>query len=71
MTQRIEGALLSACVKNGELDYLWLWIDLTRRLARWWIALFVLNLILDGIIRGFVPVWRLIVAVWYVSLTVY
>ena len=34
-------------------------------------ALFVLNLILDGIIRGFVPVWRLIVAVWYVSLTVY
>ena len=71
MTQRIEGALLSACVKHGELDYLWLWIDLTRRLARWWIALFVLNLILDGIIRGFVPVWRLIVAVWYVSLTVY
>ena len=71
MTQSIEGALLSACVKNGELDYLWLWIDHTRRLPRWWIALFVLNLILDGIIRGFVPVWRLIVAVWYVSLTVY
>ena len=70
MTQGIAGALLSACVKNGELDYLWLWIDHTRRLPRWWIALFVLNLILDGIIRGFVPVWRLIVAVWYVSLTV-
>lgn len=69
--QSIEGALLSACVKNGELDYLWLWIDHTRRLPRWWIALFVLNLILDGIIRGFVPVWRLIVAVWHVSLTVY
>ncbi len=33
------------------------------------IALFVLNFILAGIIGGFVLVWRLIVAVWYVPLT--
>ena len=30
------------------------------------IALFALNFILAGIIGGFVLVWRLIVAVWYV-----
>ena len=35
------------------------------------IALFVLNFILAGIIGGFVLVWRLIVAVWYVPLTVW
>ena len=40
----------SACAKNGELDYLWLWI-------------------LCGL--PFVLVWRLIVAAWYVPLTVW
>ncbi len=35
------------------------------------IALFVLNFIIGGVIGGFVLVWRLIVAVWYVPLTVY
>ena len=35
------------------------------------IALFVLNFILAGIIGGFVLAWRLIVAVWYVPLTIY
>lgn len=35
------------------------------------IALFALNFILAGIIGGFVLVWRLIVAAWYVPLTVY
>ena len=70
----------SACVKNGELDYLWLWILCGLPFGIWrlrlWIipgsgslgggiALFVLNFILAGIIGGFVLVWRLIVAVWY------
>nr|WP_243200618.1 DUF6050 family protein [Flintibacter faecis] len=31
--------------------------------------MFALNFILAGIIGGFVLVWRLIVAVWYVPLT--
>ena len=76
----------SVCVKSGELDYLWLWIlwiDIVTywRLRLWiipgsgslggGIALFVLNFILAGIIGGFVLVWRLIVAVWYVPLTVW
>ena len=76
----------SACVKNGELDYLWLWILCGLPFGIWrlrlWIvpgggslgggiALFALNLILAGIIGGFVLVWRLIVAVWYVPLTVW
>ena len=35
------------------------------------IALFALNFIIGGVIGGFVLAWRLIVAVWYVPLTVY
>ena len=35
------------------------------------IALFALNLIIGGVIGGFILAWRLIVAVWYVPLTVY
>lgn len=42
-----------------------------RRLLGSGIALFALNFILAGIIGGFVLVWRLIVAVWYVPLTVW
>ena len=76
----------SACVKSGELYYLWLWILCglpfgLHRMCLWivpgggslggGIALFALNLILAGLIGGFVLVWRLIVAVWYVPLTVW
>ena len=68
------------------LDYLWLWILCGLPFGIWrlrlWIipgggslgsgiALFALNFILAGIIGGFVLVWRLIVAAWYVPLTVY
>ena len=34
-------------------------------------ALFVLNFIIGGLIGGFVLAWRLLVAVWYVPLTIY
>ena len=76
----------SACVKNGELDYLWLWILCGLPFGIWrlrlWIipgggslgtgiALFALNFILAGIIGGFVLAWRLLVAAWYVPLTLY
>ena len=70
----------SACVKNGEVDYVWLWILCglpfgLHRMCLWivpgggslggGIALFALNFIIGGVIGGFVLVWRLIVAVWY------
>ena len=76
----------SACMKNGELDYVWLWILCglpfgLHRMCLWivpgggslggGIALFALNFILGGVIGGFILAWRLIVAVWYVPLTVY
>ena len=76
----------SACVKTGELDYLWLWILCglpfgLHRMCLWivpgggplggGIALFALNFIIGGVIGGFVLTWRLIVAVWYVPLTVW
>ena len=34
-------------------------------------ALFVLNFVIGGIIGGFVLVWRLLVAAWYVPFTIY
>ena len=73
----------SACMKNGELDYVWLWILCglpfgLHRMCLWivpgggslggGIALFALNFIIGGVIGGFILAWRLIVAVWYVPL---
>ena len=42
-----------------------------RRLPGRRLALFVLNFIIGGLIGGFVLVWRLLVAAWYVPLTIY
>ena len=71
----------SACMKNGELDYVWLWILCglpfgLHRMCLWIVpgggaALFALNFIIGGLIGGFVLVWRLLVAAWYVPLTIY
>jgi len=59
----------SACMKNGELDYVWLWILCglpfgLHRMCLWivpgggslggGIALFALNFIIGGVIGGFV-----------------
>ena len=67
----------SACIRNGELDLLWLWILCglpfgIHRMCVWIVpggdslgggaALFVLNFVIGGIIGGFVLVWRLLVA---------
>ena len=76
----------SACMKDGTLDYVWLWILCglpfgIHRMRLWimpgghsfggGIAIFALSFILGGVIGGFVLVWRLVVAVWYVPLTAY
>ena len=66
----------SACIRNGELDLLWLWILCglpfgIHRMCVWIVPVFVLNFVIGGIIGGFVLVWRLLVAAWYVPLTIY
>ena len=76
----------SVCIKDGTIDYWWLWIlcGLPFGLHRMWlwfvpcgsslgsgVALFALNFIIGGIIGGVALAWRLIVAVWYVPLTIY
>ena len=76
----------SACMKNGTMDYVWLWILCglpfgLHRMFLWiipggssfggGIATFAFNFIIGGIIGGFVLVWRLLVAAWYVPLTAY
>lgn len=88
----VAGAVLlvcifkSACIKDGAVDYLWLWILCglpfgLHRMCFWvvpsgnsmggGVALFALNFIIGGIIGGFILAWRLIVAAWYVPLTAY
>ena len=76
----------SACMKDGTLDYVWLWILCglpfgLHRMFLWIIpgsrsfgcglATFAFNFIIGGVIGGFVLVWRLLVAAWYVPLTAY
>lgn len=75
----------SACTKDGVIDYVWLFIlcglpfGIPRMFA--WIVpggslgtalpLFLLNFIIGGVIGGFVLVWWLLVAAWYIPLTLY
>ena len=76
----------SACMKDGAVDYLRLWILCglpfgLHRMCFWFVpsgnsmgggvALFALNFIIGGVVGGFILAWRLIVAVWYVPLTIY
>ena len=76
----------SACMKDGTLDYVWLWILCglpfgIHRIRLWvmpggssfggGIAVFALSFILGGVIGGFVLVWHLLVATWYMMLTIY
>ena len=76
----------SACIKDGTLDYVWLWILCglpfgLHRLCLWIkpggnsfggsIAVTAFGFVLGGVIGGFVMVWRLLLAAWYVPLTVY
>lgn len=74
----------SACMKDGAVDYLRLWILCglpfgLHRMRLWFvpgsssmgggIALFALNFIIGGVVGGFILAWRLIVAVLYIPLT--
>ena len=76
----------SACMKDGSVDYFLLWLLCglpfgIHRMFLWIIpggrsfggsiAVFALNFLIGAVIGGVVLVWRLLVAVWYVPLTVY
>ena len=69
----------SACMKDGTLDYVWLWILCglpfgLHRMCLWiipggrsfggGIAVAAFGFIVGGVIGGFVLVWRLLVAAW-------
>ena len=76
----------SACTKDGTIDYFLLWLLCglpfgIHRMFLWIIpggrsfggsiAVFALNFLMGAVIGGVVLIWRLLVAVWYVPLTVY
>lgn len=77
----------SACTKDGFTDYIWIWLFILcglpfgiPRMFAWilpggslgtTLPLFLLNFIIGRVIGGFVLAWRLLVAAWYVPLTVY
>ena len=76
----------SACTKDGITDYFMLWLLCglpfgIHRMFLWIIpngrsfggsiAVFALNILLGAVIGGIVLIWRLVVAAWYVPLTVY
>lgn len=75
----------SAVTKDGVTDYGWLFILCglpfgIPRMFMWIVPggsiatalpLFLLNFVVGGIIGGFVLVWRLLIAAWYVPLTIY
>ena len=70
------------CVENGQCDYLKLWIFMgipfgVHKMFLWIIpkgfdiggtvGMFVFNLLIGGVIGGFVLVWRLLMAVCYLA----
>ena len=76
----------SACTKDGITDYFMLWLLCglpfgIHRMFLWIIpggrsfggsiAVLALNILLGAVIGGIVLIWRLVVAAWYVPLTVY
>ena len=76
----------SASTKDGNTNYFILWLLCglpfgIHRMFLWIIphgrsfggsiAVFALNILIGAIIGGIVLIWRLVVAVWYVLLTVH
>ena len=76
----------SACTKDGITDYFMLWLLCglpfgIHRMFLWIIpgghsfggsiAVFALNILFGAVIGGIVLAWRLVVAVWYVPLTMW
>lgn len=73
---------ISLCTKNGTVDYIKLFIicgipfGITRLVIfplggmNGFLASLIFGVIIGGIIGGFILVYRLLIAVWYVPLTI-
>lgn len=76
----------SVFTKNGETEYFYVWLCCgipfgIRRMFLWLVphgydlggsvGIIALNFILGGLIGGVILIWRLLVAAWYVPLTIY
>lgn len=73
-------------IKDGKTDYFLVWLfcgipfDI-RRMFVWLVSfghdlaatvgIFALNFIVGGLIGGVILIWRLLVAAWYIPLTIY
>lgn len=76
----------SVFTKNGETEYFYVWLCCgipfgIRRMFVWLIphgydlggsvGIIAVNFIIGGLIGGVILTWRLVVAVWYIPLTIY
>ena len=76
----------SVFTKNGETEYFYVWLCCgipfgIRRLFVWLVphgydlggsvGIIAVNFIIGGLIGGVILTWRLVVAVWYIPLTIY
>ena len=72
--------------KNGETEYFYVWLCCgipfgIRRMFFWLVpqgydlgrtvGIIAVNFIVGGLIGGVILTWRLVVAVWYILLTIY
>ena len=76
----------SVFTKNGETEYFYVWLCCgipfgIRRMFVWLVphgydlggtvGMIAVNFIIGGLIGGVILTWRLVVAVWYIPLTIY
>lgn len=76
----------SVFTKNGETEYFYVWLCCgipfgIRRMFVWLVphgydlggsvGIIAVNFIIGGLIGGVILTWRLVVALWYIPLTIY
>ena len=76
----------SVFTKNGETEYFYVWLCCgipfgIRRMFVWLVphgydlggsvGIIAVNFIIGGLIGGVILTWRLVVAVWYIPLTIF
>ena len=58
----------SVFTKNGETEYFYVWLCCGIGGS---VGIIAVNFIIGGLIGGVILTWRLVVAVWYIPLTIY